>query len=101
MKTRFTAVFLTFLISLGTLHAADATGIPSWRARTLGEALLYMLLFAVVGIAVAIAGYKLFDRFTPGNLHQEIFENRNVAAAIIAGSVVLGICLIIAAAMIG
>ncbi|MBI5423931.1 MAG: DUF350 domain-containing protein [Opitutae bacterium] len=60
-----------------------------------------MVLFALVGIALAIVGYKLFDKFTPGNLHREIVEERNVAAAIIGGAVILGVCIIIAAAMIG
>jgi uncharacterized membrane protein YjfL (UPF0719 family) len=60
-----------------------------------------MVLFAVIGIAVAICGYKLFDRCTPGNLHREILENKNVAAAIVAAAVILGVCLIVAAAMIG
>lgn len=65
------------------------------------EALGQMLLFAVVGIGAAIAGYKLFDRFTPGDLHREIVENRNTAAAIIGAAIILGVCAIVAAAMLG
>lgn len=60
-----------------------------------------MVLFAAIGILAAIAGYKLFDKFTPGDLHHEILQNRNVAAAIVAGAVILGVSIIIAAAMIG
>lgn len=81
-----------------TLAAADAA---SWHAQSLPEALGYMLLFAAVGIAAAVAGYKLFDKCTPGNLHREIIENKNVAAAIVGGAVILGVCIIIAAAMMG
>jgi uncharacterized membrane protein YjfL (UPF0719 family) len=66
-----------------------------------GQAIGYILLFAAIGIAAAIAGYKIFDRCTPGNLNKEIVENRNVAAAIVAGAVILGVCIIIAAAMVG
>lgn len=84
-----------------SLLAAEDPSLAGWHAQTLGQALLYMLIFAASGIAVAIAGYKLFDLFTPGDLHKEIVEKQNVAAAIVAGSVVLGICLIIAAAIIG
>jgi uncharacterized membrane protein YjfL (UPF0719 family) len=72
----------------------------TWHAQTLGQALGYMLLFAAVGIIVAIIGYKLFDKCTPGDLNREIVENKNVAAAVVAGAVILGVCLIIAAAMI-
>ena len=76
------------------------TPVPA-HPRTLGEALLFMLVFATVGIAIAILGYKLFDKFTPGDLHKEIVEKQNLAAGLIAAAVVLGICIIIAAAMIG
>lgn len=94
----------TLLLLLGTiapLSAADP--LPTWdvQPHTLGRALLYMVIFAGAGILIAIAGYKLFDKFTPGDLHKEIVEKQNVAAAIVAGAVLLGICIIIAAAMIG
>jgi len=84
------------------VFAADpAAPISGWHAQTLGQALAYMALFAVIGIILAILGYKVFDRFTPGHLHQEIVEHRNVAAAIIGASVILGVCIIIAASMLG
>jgi uncharacterized membrane protein YjfL (UPF0719 family) len=68
---------------------------------SLMEALGAMIVFALVGIALAIAGYRIFDKCTPGDLNKEIVENKNVAAAIIAGAVILGVCVIVAAAMIG
>jgi uncharacterized membrane protein YjfL (UPF0719 family) len=64
-------------------------------------ALANMIIFAVVGIAVAILGYKVFDKCTPGDLNKEIVENKNIAAAIIAGALILGVCIIVAVAMIG
>jgi uncharacterized membrane protein YjfL (UPF0719 family) len=103
MKTPRLACILLALnfFSAPSLFAAEAAAPSTWHAQSLGEALGYMLLFAGVGIAVAIAGYKLFDKCTPGDLHKEIVENKNVAAAIVAGSVILGVCIIIAAAMLG
>jgi putative membrane protein len=74
---------------------------PGWHAQSLGQAIAFLVLFALIGIVLAIVGYKAFDRFTPGHLHKEIVEHRNVAAAIIGGSVILGVCIIIAAAMLG
>jgi len=68
---------------------------------SLMEALGAMIVFALVGIALAIAGYRIFDKCTSGDLNKEIVENKNVAAAIIAGAVILGVCVIVAAAMIG
>ncbi len=81
--------------------AANAEAVPSWHAQTLGQALLFMVIFAVIGIALAILGYKVFDKCTPGDLNKEILENKNVAAAIIAGAIILGVCIIVAAAMLG
>jgi uncharacterized membrane protein YjfL (UPF0719 family) len=95
------------LLSLGlsfaasALPAAETNSAVSWHAQSLGQAVGYMLIFATVGIIVAIAGYKIFDKCTPGHLNKEILEHRNVAAAIIAGAVILGVCIIVAAAMLG
>lgn len=84
------------------IMAADAPPMPqTWRAQTLGFEIGYMLLFAAIGIGAAIAGYKLFDKCTPGDLHKEIIENKNVAAAIVAAAVILGVSIIIAASMLG
>lgn len=101
-------VAMPFLFqALPVLAAAAAAGtgadpsVPTWHAQTLGGALGNMLVFAAVGIAAAVVGYRIFDRCTPGDLHKEIFENRNVAAAILAAAVILGMSLIITAAMIG
>jgi putative membrane protein len=63
--------------------------------------LFLFLIYGVAGVFLTVLGYKLFDRFTPGDLHGEIFDKKNVAAAILAGSVLLSIALIIAAAMGG
>lgn len=65
------------------------------------EALGAMALYALVGTGLAIIGYKLFDRATPGDLHEEIIKNRNIAAAIVGAAVILGVCLIVAAAIVG
>jgi uncharacterized membrane protein YjfL (UPF0719 family) len=83
------------------LYAADGNSGTSWHAQSLGQAVGYMLVFAAIGIGVAIAGYKIFDKCTPGDLNKEILEHRNVAAAIVAGAVILGVCIIVAAAMLG
>lgn len=82
-------------------RAAEASAPAGWHAQSLGQAIGYMVLFSAIGILSAIAGYKLFDKCTPGDLHNEIVQNKNVAAAIVAGSVILGVCIIVAAAMLG
>ena len=92
---------LLLLATTSTLIAAEAPAAPSWHAQTLAGAIGYVVLFTAIGVALAIAGYKLFDKCTPGDLHKEIVENQNVAAAIVAAAVILGVCIIIAASMLG
>ena len=94
-------LFIPLLLVAPSAMAAQLEGTTTWHAQTLWQAIAYMLLFAVIGIAAAILGYKLFDMCTPGDLSKEILEHRNVAAAIIAAAVIVGVCIIIAAAMLG
>ena len=94
-------LFLGLAFTPSALHAAEANSTVSWHAQSLGQAVAYMLIFAAIGIIVAIAGYKIFDKCTPGDLNRDILEHRNVAAAIIAAAVILGVCIIVAAAMLG
>ena len=81
-----------------SLRAQEAAA--DWHARSLGEAVWQTALFALLGVVLAIIGYKLFDLATPGKLHQEILQNKNVAAAIIGGAIIIGVCVLVAAAMI-
>ena|SRR5580698_3468096 len=102
MRPLRSLAFLLVATSPAALFGADPAPPPSgWHAQSLGQAIAYMALFTAIGIFLAIVGYKVFDRCTPGHLHKEIVEHRNVAAAIIGASVILGVCIIIAAAMLG
>ena len=94
---------LSLLAAPAALFAAEPPPVPppSWHAQTLAEAIGYIVLFTALGVALAIVAYKLFDKCTPGDLSKEILENKNVAAAIVAAAVILGVCIIIAASMLG
>ena len=61
--------------------------------------LLNGLIFAVLGIVIFVIAFSLVIRMAPLNLWKEISQERNIAAAILAGAVALGICWIIAATM--
>ena len=104
MKSNAVRLVLPLLVLATTtsLFAVEAPPAPpSWHAQTLAGAIGYVVLFTAIGVALAIAGYKLFDKCTPGDLHREIVENKNVAAAIVAAAVILGVCIVIAASMLG
>lgn len=64
-------------------------------------ALLNSLLYSGVGIAVLVIGFVILDLLTPGKLWEQINEKQNVAVAIFAGLMALGLSIIIAAAIHG
>jgi uncharacterized membrane protein YjfL (UPF0719 family) len=63
--------------------------------------LLSVVVYAFAGIGLAILGYKLFDLCTPGDLHEEIVKNRNTAAALIGAAIIIGVSIVVAAAIMG
>ena len=69
MKLRFASAAFALVAAPLALRAADSAP-TGWHAQTLGQALAYMILFSGIGIIAAIAGYKLFDKCTPGLLKQ-------------------------------
>jgi uncharacterized membrane protein YjfL (UPF0719 family) len=89
------------LTALAALLAQEEMPPPRWRPDSLGMAVLSVIVFTVIGIVASLAGFKLWDRFTPGNLEEEICKKQNIAAAILGAAIILGICIIVAAAMIG
>jgi uncharacterized membrane protein YjfL (UPF0719 family) len=100
LYSRASALLVSLALPVATL-AADAEAAPHLHSNSVPQALGLMVLFALVGVLTAIIGYRLFDKFTPGDLHKEIIENKNIAAAIVAGTVILGVSIIVAAAIIG
>lgn len=66
---------------------------------SLEKGLLETLIFAVLGIVFCALGYKVVDWLIPGNMGKQISEDKNVAIAVVAASMILGICIIIAAAI--
>jgi putative membrane protein len=57
------------------------------------------IIFAALGVVVFIIAFALVVRLAPIDLWREIAQERNIAAAILAGAVALGICWIVAATM--
>jgi putative membrane protein len=77
------------------LLASDGTsGTMNWNA------ILNSLIFGVIGIVLAVLGFKVFDWITPKiNVQHELAEKHNVAVAIVCAAVILGICAIVAVAV--
>lgn len=57
------------------------------------------IVYAAIGIVVFAASFLIIDKATPYNLWKEIVQEHNTALAILLGTMSLGICIIIAAAV--
>jgi putative membrane protein len=64
-------------------------------------AVLSTLLYSVIGMIVFVIGFVILDLLTPGKLWEEIEQKQNVAVAIFAGAVAIGLAIIVAAAIHG
>jgi len=59
------------------------------------------IVYSIVGIVMAVVGFKVVDWLTPGDLAEEVANKENRALAVLAGSMMVGVCLIIASVLIG
>jgi uncharacterized membrane protein YjfL (UPF0719 family) len=57
------------------------------------------IVYAGIGIVIFGLAFLIIDKFTPYNLWKEIVQEHNTALAILLGSMSLGVCVIIAAAV--
>ena len=67
----------------------------------LWEHLLAAVVFSLIGIAVLGICFKLMSKLSPFSIKKEIEEDQNVALAVIMGAVIIGMSIIIAAAILG
>jgi len=63
--------------------------------------ILATLVYAGIGLVIFVAGFIIWDKLTPVDLWREVTEKQNMAIAILAGSVAIGLALIISAAIHG
>lgn len=69
--------------------------------QTITNPLISAIVFSILGIVVWIGGYFIIEKITPENTWAEIVKNKNTAVAIILGSMIIAIALIISAAIHG
>jgi len=65
------------------------------------QAAVECLLFSVIGLVAFILAIVVVERVTPFSLRKEVEEDQNTALGIVLGSIVIGIAIIIAAAISG
>ena len=59
------------------------------------------IIYAVLGMILLYVGYKVFDLVTPTDMQKKIFEENNTAVGITVGAFILGLAVVIGAAIHG
>jgi uncharacterized membrane protein YjfL (UPF0719 family) len=83
-----------FLLSASSLAMAV-------KLDDLIPALATTLIFVVVGLVFFGIGFVLLSLLTPFSVRKEIEEDQNVALGIVIGAMLIGIAIIVAAAING
>lgn len=62
--------------------------------------LMWSVIFGVVGIALTVLGYKVFDWITPHiDVEKELADKQNIAVAIVCAAMILGIAIVMSQAI--
>jgi uncharacterized membrane protein YjfL (UPF0719 family) len=92
--------FYAYHVLAATADAA-ASGSDSGGLSLLIQHLIAAVLFSAMGLAVFGGALWLANRLAPFSLRKELEEDQNTAVAIIIGAIMIGISIIIAAAIHG
>ncbi len=93
--SRIKAGVLIAMIAVSDLALAQQETLASFTAE-----LISTIVYSIVGIVMGVVGFKVVDWLTPGNLAEEVANKENRALAVLAGSMMLGVCIIIASVLI-
>lgn len=66
-----------------------------------GKAIIATLVYCVIGIVMFVLSFIVMNMVAPFSLRKEIEEDHNTALAILMSAVILGLSIIIAAAVGG
>jgi hypothetical protein len=59
------------------------------------------IIYSLLGIVILLIGYFIIEKLTPENTWKEVVEKNNVAVAIVLAAFIIGISMIISAAIHG
>jgi putative membrane protein len=88
------------MLNLTPAAAAHALGMVV-KMEELAPVLVTTAIFTVFGLLIFGLAYIIILKATPFSVRKEIEEDQNVALAVVIGAIIIGISLIIAAAIQG
>jgi putative membrane protein len=71
------------------------------KLEHLAESLLSSAAFAALGIVVFTLAFWLITKIAPFSIVKEIEQDQNTALAVLVASVIIGLAMIVSAAIIG
>ena len=91
---------LAHLLTSGLQNLASAIGfvIP---LKDLGDLMVVTLSFTIVGLILFALAFWIIKMVLPFSIRKEIEEDQNISLGIIIASIIIGIALIVAAAIHG
>jgi uncharacterized membrane protein YjfL (UPF0719 family) len=67
----------------------------------LEQLIINSLVFSGIGIAVLLIAYFILEKITPENTWKKITEEKNTAVALVLAALIIGVSMIISAAIHG
>ena len=89
-------IAIAAVLSLMTPSVALAQGMPRMG---IGTGLFLSIVYGLVGIALLMIGYKIFEWITPFSVNDALSKDQNRAVGIVVGAIFIGVALIVAAAL--
>ena len=65
------------------------------------QPIINSIVYSLVGIAILLVVYFIIEKITPENTWKEVVEKNNIAVAIVLAAFIIGISMIISAAIHG
>jgi putative membrane protein len=90
---------MTIASTLAQASDVAISAVP--RGGLMVEHIVGAIVYSALGILVLLLTLFAMVRFAPFSVHKEIEEDHNLALAVVIASVLLGISIIIAAAILG
>ena len=63
--------------------------------------ILATVIYSAIGLVIFVAAYKLAEKLLPFSLTKELAEDDNTAVGVFMGSIMIGLAIIVAAAIHG
>lgn len=84
---------MTQVMAVVTIAQQAQTQAVDWGREL--QILLAAFIYAIVGIILLMLGYLIFDLLTPTNMQKKIFEEGNIAVAVVIGFFLLALAVVI------